>query len=118
MAAAFKKKQCRSCTYDIVTGGLEEDMTTREGFFSCLLMGLRLVAFFSLVMAGPPCSMYVFFSSSQHLRHLYGPRGNPRDATTQLANQIVDNFVLWLLLIGSLFSQQLFGLFGGFRKGL
>ncbi|CAJ1379183.1 unnamed protein product [Effrenium voratum] len=61
-------------------------------------MGLRLVQF-ALIVAGPPCSMFIFLSSSQHQRHIWGPCGNPFDRATQLANLIASNTVVFLRII-------------------
>lgn len=47
----------------------------------------------ALLFLGPPCSMFIFLTSSQHQRHKYGPMGDPRDRTSQLANAIAANAV-------------------------
>ena len=54
---------------------------------------------FALVMCGPPCSLFIFLSSSQHLRHLYGAMGSPWDVPTQLANIIAGNMACFLHII-------------------
>ena len=91
-AAAMQKCAFRSVVYDICHGGLKHDITSVEGFETLMLLALRLLPF-ALVMLGPPCSMFVYMSSSQHLRHLFGPSGHPRDVATQLGNRIANNTV-------------------------
>ena len=98
---AWTRRGERAENYDIVSGGPEEDITTERGFAVLMLKGLRLLAFISLVVAGPPCSMFVWLSSSQRQRSLFGPEGTPRDYMTRLANRITMNAVsvmLWHLL--------------------
>ncbi|CAK9023582.1 unnamed protein product [Durusdinium trenchii] len=63
-----------------------------------LLKALRLLPH-SLLWAGPPCSMFIFLGSSQHLRHLFGPEGAPWDRATRLANIIACNMVTLLFII-------------------
>ena len=91
-AAAMHKCAFRSVVYDICHGGLKHDITSVEGFETLMLLALRLLPF-ALVVLGPPCSMFVYMSSSQHLRHLFGPLGQPRDVATQLGNRIANNTV-------------------------
>ncbi|CAK8993882.1 unnamed protein product [Durusdinium trenchii] len=95
---AFVKQHCRAAKYDILSGGANEDLSSREGFHTLLLKGLRLMTF-ALVMCGPPCSLFIFLSSSQHLRHLYGAMGSPWDVPTQLANIIAGNMACFLHII-------------------
>jgi len=94
MSQAFKKCGHRSVPYDLLTGGHAEDLASKEGFHTLLLKALRLLPL-ALVVGGPPCSMFVFLSSSQHLRHRFPPYGNFLDEKTQLANCLVENTVFW-----------------------
>ena len=95
MAAAWRRRGFRAVSFDILSGGEDEDLATRCGFETLLLKALRLVPL-AMVVGGPPCSMFVWLSSSQHLRHLFGAWGSPRDVKTQLANVLAKNTVLWL----------------------
>lgn len=97
MRSSVEQLGFRASQFDIATGGPSEDITSKAGFYSLVLMGLRLVQF-ALIVAGPPCSMFIFLSSSQHQRHIWGPCGNPFDRATQLANLIASNTVLWLVI--------------------
>lgn len=90
--------------YDIKSAGMEEDITTRVGWLSLLLQGLRL-AENALLFLGPPCSMFIFLTSSQHQRHKYGPMGDPRDRTSQLANAIAANAVPCIQQCPCIFSK-------------
>lgn len=92
MSSAFKNRKYRACVFDIRVGMKDHDLTSRSGFETLFLMGLRLVAG-AMVVLGPPCSMFVFLSSSQHKRHIYGPLGCPYDYATSMANMIAKNCV-------------------------
>jgi hypothetical protein len=46
----------------------------QDGFYRLLVMGLRTVQNGAIIL-GPPCSLYVFMSSSVHLRHIFGELG-------------------------------------------
>ena len=46
-----------------------------------------------LILAGPPCSYFVFMSSSIHQRATLGPRGNELHQGVRLANLITENLV-------------------------
>lgn len=90
VAEAFRRQNFRAEVFDIRRGGIEHDLSSKQGFRNLFLLGLRLLCG-SMLVLGPPCSMYIFLSSSQHLRHIYGPLGNPRDFATALANVIATN---------------------------
>lgn len=89
---AFQKQNKRAALYDILAGRQDHDLSTRRGFEYLLLLALRLLPGAMLVL-GPPCSMFIFLSCSQHLRHLYGPMGAAWGRTTALANTIAINTV-------------------------
>ena len=48
-------------------GGAAHDVTAEAGFFVLLDLALRLVTR-GLIVAGPPCSLFVSLSSSVHRR--------------------------------------------------
>ena len=96
MRDSFRRIKRRAVSFDIVTGGAQEDLSTREGFESLMLTGLRLIVA-SLIFAGPPCSLFIFLSSSQHQRHVYGAEGSPWDRLTRLSNLLVRNMVSLLI---------------------
>lgn len=74
------------------------DITSRSGFGHLLECGLRLVDN-SVIVAGPPCSMFVFFSSSNHRRHEVGIMGDPNSPPTRLSNLICENMSIILMLL-------------------
>ena len=82
--------------FDIRTDGKRHDLTTRRGVYLLLSLGMSLVSG-ALVTAAPPCSLFVWLSSSVHRRNKgpYGPYGDVRRYKVRLANLIVKNFVLW-----------------------
>ncbi|CAK9060028.1 unnamed protein product [Durusdinium trenchii] len=97
IAQAFTRREFRSSQFDIATS-VEEDITTEKGFATLILKGLRLLPN-GFVMLAPPCSMFTFFSSSQHGRSWWGAWGNPMDPSTKLANLIAVNTVIFMMVI-------------------
>ena len=71
--ASAKIKQCfeahgeEAANYDIKVGRKKNDSTCATGFYELLRAGLSLKPS-GLVMGGPPCSMFIFLSSSVHKR--------------------------------------------------
>lgn len=95
---AFQKRGFRCGCYDIARReGVDNDITSYGGFCHLVLLGLRL-QHGSLITMGPPCSLFVWLSSSVHLRSLFGPFGDPNHVGTQMANAIARNTVLWLIV--------------------
>lgn len=76
------------------------DITTRAGVRDLLSVGLRLLNG-ALVCAGPPCSLWIFLSSSVHCRNSasHGIHGNPVHEKIQLSNVTVENMVAVLALL-------------------
>ena len=66
------------------------DITTRAVFFMILSVCLALVPG-GLILAGPPCSLYIFLSSSMHQRSKARPLGDTCNAKVRLSNLIVSN---------------------------
>jgi len=95
---AFQKRGFRCGCYDIAREGIDNDITSYGGFRYLVLLGLRLQHGSSLIMMGPPCSLFVWLSSSVHWRSLFGPAGDPNHVGTQMANAIARNTVLWLII--------------------
>lgn len=52
-----------------------------------------------LLAAGPPCSLFIWLSSSVHMRHAVGCRGNEGNLKVKLANYITENLVSGLGLL-------------------
>ena len=93
---ALRKKGFRAETFDIVHGGALSDLSSKGGFENLFYLALRLVAN-AIIVLGPPCSLFVYMSCSQHLRHIFSPWGAPWDYATALSNTIAQNTVPRLL---------------------
>ena len=89
----------RALAWDIEINPLW-DITAREGFFELLQCGLRLLEW-ALILAGPPCSLFVWISRSVHKRKSkrFGIHGDPASLVTKISNLVVNNFVsfVWLM---------------------
>ena len=94
---AFEKLGFRGTTFDVATGGDSEDFSTKTGFETALFKSLRLLER-GLVMCQPPCSLFIFFSSSQHQRSTWGPRGATWDDKVFLANLLAVNMASRIFL--------------------
>ena len=79
-----------SVVYDICHGGLKHDITSVEGFETLMLLALRLLPFAIGGAWAHHAQCLSTCLSSQHLRHLFGPLGHPRDVATQLGNRIAN----------------------------
>lgn len=44
--------------------------------------------------AGPPCSLFIFLSSSVHKRHQLGPRGDESNLKVKLSNLLTENLAV------------------------
>lgn len=95
----FRQMAYRAEAWDL-TLSPSHDITTRAGVRDLLSVGLRLLNG-ALVCAGPPCSLWIFLSSSVHCRNsaTHGIHGNPVHEKTQLSNVIVENMVVVLALL-------------------
>ena len=92
----FTKYGFRAGHFDLAEG---DDITDRRGFFRCLDLLLSLVVG-GLVLLGPPCSLWVYMSSSVHRRSARNKFvGDTSKYVVRSANCVVRNTVL-LLAIG------------------
>ena len=98
ISTAFKRAGFRSCTFEI-KDDRSHDCVSKDGFATLLHLSLRLCGSSAVIVAGPPCSMFGFWTSSQHMRSLFGPYGRPSDPTTVLANMIAINFITLLQIL-------------------
>ncbi len=73
------------------------DITCKVGFFKILDVVLRLQCF-ALLFAGPPCSLFVWLSSSVHRRCAKNLLGNTANYKVRLSNLIVANLAPLLRL--------------------
>ena len=87
---AFLKYEYKAEAYDIKLRGPEHDITPYMGFMNLLVLACR-VRPRGLVAGGPPCSLFIFLSSSVHQRSQENLLGNQQNSKVRLANQIVRN---------------------------
>ena len=73
------------------------DISKQSGFFALLGLALRLQEH-GLILAGPPCSLFIFLSSSVHKRSVSNPHGDCTRADVRLSNLVVTNFIHILLV--------------------
>lgn len=95
---AWQRYGDSGAAYDIKSGGRSHDVTSRVGFMVLLELGLRLMPQ-GIVVAGPPCSLFVFLSKSVHQRTEARPWGQIKNSKVRLANQIIKNTVVFLRLM-------------------
>jgi len=90
----FEANGYAAVSTDIITNPLE-DITSRAGFFLILQMAMRIMEG-GLLLGGPPCSLFIFLSSSMHRRSPAMPRGDESRRAVRLSNLVVDNCVVIL----------------------
>ena len=76
--------------YDINHDTVGMDIVTHIGFFTLLSLLMQLLPQ-GLSFWAPPCSLFIFLTSSLHLRHLFGPGGNVAQYAVRLSNRISMN---------------------------
>ena len=86
--------------YDIKSGGKQHDVSGRVGCMFLLAFILRLKPG-AMVMAGPPCSLFIYLSSSIHQRRVGLEEGDVRHHSVRLANLIVANMMVLLQIAHS-----------------
>lgn len=84
--------------FDIKTGGASHDICSKQGCLHFLHMCLRLQKG-GIVVAGPPCSLFIWLSTSLHRRTWGQEEGNTSVHSVRLANLIVENFITVLDMI-------------------
>ena len=92
-ASQHAKQVWEACGYsakafDILIDA-SHDLSSKAGFFVCLAACLTLLPG-GLVLAGPPCSLFIWISCSVHRRHEL-PLGDTSRAKVRLANLIATN---------------------------
>ena len=90
----FRGKGYETRNFDILQG---DNMVSKAGFFLALNVILMMVPA-GLLLLGPPCSLWVFFSSSFHKRTLSNPAGDTSKKLVRDANTLVRNVVLLLAI--------------------
>ena len=89
---AFRSKGYQTENFDLEDG---DDINRRAGFFKALGIILMLVQS-GLILLGPPCSLWVFFSSSYHKRTANNAAGDESKGLVREANNLVRNVALLL----------------------
>ena len=80
---------------DICDPFVNYDILSRRGFKNILRHGLSLKEG-GIVIAAPPCSMFIYLSSSIHRRNKLNPAGDTSIDKVRMANLIAEN-TAWLL---------------------
>ena len=97
MSKAFQKDGAKTVAYDIMHDpGM--DIVTETGFYVLLGLLLRLMPS-SFTMWAPPCSVFIFLTSSLHERHRFGPWGNLAHYVVRLSNRISINCAVALKVV-------------------
>ena len=87
-----------AAAYDIKEGGALHDVTSEAGFFTLLNLALQLAPG-GLIVGGPPCSLFIFLSSSFHKRRAGNALGDTSKLPVRLANTIVENTLVLLEVV-------------------
>ena len=98
IAKEAARKGYMSATMDIKTGGANHDIASEQGFYNTLNLAL-LIAAGGLCVAGPPCGWWIWMSSSAHKRSFKKPMGDISKASVRLANTIVVNLVIIMVVL-------------------
>jgi hypothetical protein len=91
--------------YDIMINS-SHDFTSRAGWFYALCLVLRLVPY-GLLLAGPPCSLWIYMSKSFHGRSKTNPGGLEFKDKVAASNLLVSNLAV---LIAIAISRKIFAL--------
>ena len=94
IAAAFRINGEPSRSYDIKLNK-KHDILSLIGFLTLCDLGMRLRPG-GLIKAGPPCSLFVFQSSSLHSRRDGNEHGDTTIKSVRMANAIVLNFLAFV----------------------
>ena len=76
-------------------GGASHDVTAEAGFLALIDLAMRLVLG-GIIVGAPPCSLFIFLSSSFHRRGPGHEQGDTSKLPVRLANAIVDNTMVLL----------------------
>ena len=98
VAKTFGRHRKKAVVYDIKLNGLKNDVCSRLGFFFLLALALRLKPK-GICVGGPPCSLFIFLSSSVHRRCSANAWGNEGHSGVRLANMIVKNTIVVLHIL-------------------
>eukprot|EP00442_Polarella_glacialis_P054099 CAMPEP_0115142078 /NCGR_PEP_ID=MMETSP0227-20121206/59937_1 /TAXON_ID=89957 /ORGANISM="Polarella glacialis, Strain CCMP 1383" /LENGTH=333 /DNA_ID=CAMNT_0002550599 /DNA_START=75 /DNA_END=1076 /DNA_ORIENTATION=+ len=100
MKKAWLKAGDSAVNYDIKSNPAH-DIVSKSGFYALLDYGLELHDN-GCVVGGPPCSLFVFMSSSVHGRWALRPEGDVSRLKVRLSNLIVRNMAAVLKLLHTL----------------
>lgn len=97
--ASFRQSGYRAAAFDIALSA-EHDLTSERGVRQALQQVLRLREH-GLIFAGPPCSLFVYMSSSVHCRTSRCLLGDTRNFRVRLSNLLVENLAVLLDIASS-----------------
>lgn len=95
MSSTWRDAGHSSTEYDIAHDPVQMDICTRVGFYYLLGLLLKL-ARGGFSMWAPPCSLWIFLTSSLHKRSASCPDGNTDHFSVRLANRIAINAAMAL----------------------
>ena len=97
VSKAYRRAGLNSLAMDYRLNGARNDVTCEEGFYATLL-ALLSVRYTGLLFAGPPCSSWVFMSSSLHCRHSGCPYGDTDEVKYRIQNILLTNLIVLMLV--------------------
>ena len=92
----FRERGFRTQHFDL-SDGPQYDITCRVGFIWALTIILSMVPG-GLILLGPPCSLWVYMSSSYHGRNLANPEGDCRREGVRAANMLIRNVCVLMFI--------------------
>jgi len=93
LSKAWSKNKHGTVLFDTAASGEDHNIISRDGFFRALGYTLRLVKG-GLLAGGPPCSLFVWISSSIHKRTKENCEGDETNPKVRQANLIVYNVLV------------------------
>lgn len=99
IAKAWSKKGYSSLIFDILHDP-KHDMCVRSGCRAFMHMASRLVPG-GVIVGGPPCSLFVWISSSVHKRTRQLPLGDETNFKVRMANRLTRNMATCLRVLHS-----------------
>ena len=96
MWRAFRRARYEATTSDVLDDP-NQNMASKAGLY-CAIELIMAVVTGGLLMWGPPCSMFIFLSSSIHKRSRRRPHGDEKRKSVRLANVIVRNMCFCIRL--------------------
>ena len=96
MWRAFRRARYSAATFELLDDD-NQNMASKAGVYFAVDLVMAVVVG-GLLMWGPPCSMFIFLSSSVHQRSSRRPQGNEKNMLVRFANIIVRNMCFCIRL--------------------